>query len=276
MSNIQAIILGVVQGLTEFLPVSSSGHLQLVPWLFGWDLFEGDESLGTAFDVAVHLGTLIGVVAYFWRDILRYATAGLTMVARRESSRDGRTAWLLLATMIPASIVGVVGGDVLDALDDHIWLTGLTLIGFGLLLLVADRLGGTRTEDTFGWRDAAALGLAQACALQPGVSRSGVTVTAARALKFDRSDAARLVFLMSIPVIAGAGVYSFLDIGGMSGVPADFRTAFALGMISSAVTGWFAVWGLLQYVRKNDFTPFVIYRVALGLFVLTLVATGVR
>ena len=104
MSNIQAIILGVVQGLTEFLPVSSSGHLQLVPWLFGWDLFEGDESLETAFDVAVHLGTLVGVVAYFWRDIIRYAGAGLTMVVRREPTRDGRTAWLLLATMIPASI----------------------------------------------------------------------------------------------------------------------------------------------------------------------------
>lgn len=276
MSNIQAIVLGIVQGLTEFLPVSSSGHLQVVPWLFGWDLFDGDEDLGTAFDVAVHLGTLIGVVAYFWRDIVRYAGAGLTMVARREPTPDGRTAWLLLATMIPASVVGVLGGGVLDALDDHIWLTGLTLIGFGLLLLVADRLGGTRTEDTFGWRDAAALGLAQACALQPGVSRSGVTVTAARALRFDRSDAARLVFLMSIPVIAGAGAYSFLDIGGLSGIPADFRTAFVLGMTSSALTGWVAVWGLLQYVRRNDFTPFVVYRVALGLFVLTLAATGLR
>ncbi len=209
------------------------------------------------------------MVAYFWRDIIGYTNAGLTMVVKRESTREGRTAWLLLATMIPASIVGLLGGDILDALDDQIWLTALTLIGFGLLLLVADRLGGTRTEDTFGWRDAAALGLAQACALQPGVSRSGVTVTAARALKFDRSEAARLVFLMSIPVIAGAGAYSFLDIGGLSGVPADFRMAFLLGMISSAVTGWFAVWGLLQYVRKNDFTPFVIYRVGLGIFVLT-------
>jgi undecaprenyl-diphosphatase len=276
MSNIQAIVLGIVQGLTEFLPVSSSGHLQLVPWLFGWDLFDGDEDLETAFDVAVHLGTLVGVVAYFWREILRYSGAGLAMVVRREPSRDGRTAWLLIATMIPASIVGLLGGPVLDALDDQIWLTALTLIGFGLLLLLADRMGGTRTEHTFGWRDAAALGLAQACALQPGVSRSGVTVTAARALRFDRSDAARLVFLMSIPVIAAAGAYSFVDIGGVGGIPDDFRTPFVLGMLSSAVTGWLAVFGMLRFVRTHDFTPFVIYRVALGLFVLTLLATGVR
>ncbi len=276
MDTMHAIVLGIVQGLTEFLPVSSSGHLQLVPWLFGWDDFGDNQDLETAFDVAVHLGTLVGVLAYLWRDVVKLVGAGLTMAVRREPTQEGKTAWLLLATILPASIVGVLGGDLLDKLDDDIWLTALTLIGFGLLLLVADRLGGTRSADTFGWRDAAVLGLAQACALQPGVSRSGVTVTAARWLRFDRSDAARLVFLMSIPIIAGAGVYSFLDIGGLDGIPDDFRAPFLWGMASSAVTGFVAVWGLLKFVRTRNFTPFVIYRVLLGLAVLGILATGWR
>lgn len=276
MDTLHAIVLGIVQGLTEFLPVSSSGHLQIVPWLFDWNDFAGDEDLEKAFDVAVHLGTLVGAIAYLRRDIVRYASAGVRMLATREPTTDGRIGWLLVATAIPAAVVGVSAQPVIDALDDDLWLTGVTLIAFGILLLVADRLGGDRRAEALGWRDAAALGLAQACALQPGVSRSGVTVTAARALGFERSDATRLVFLMSIPIIFGAGLYSFVDIGGLSGIPSDFRAAFLWGMASSAVTGWIAVWGLLQFVRTRDFSPFVVYRVALGLSVLTILATGWR
>jgi len=276
LSTLHAIVLGIVQGLTEFLPVSSSGHLQIVPWLFEWDDFGEDEQLEKAFDVAVHLGTLVGAIAYFWRDIVKLIVDGLTSLFTWEWTDDGRTAWLLLATIIPASVVGVVGQDVINALDDDIWLTGVTLIVFGLLLLVADRLGGTRPFESFGWRDAAVLGLAQACALQPGVSRSGVTVTAARGLKFERSDATRLVFLMSVPIIAGAGLYSFIDIGGTAGIPDDFRSPFLWGMASSALTGYVAVWALLKFVRNNTFTVFVIYRVLLGLFVITLAVNGIR
>ena len=154
--------------------------------------------------------------------------------------------------------------------------TGITLIVFGLLLLYADRLGGNREFDSFGLRDAIILGLAQACALQPGVSRSGVTVTAARWRLFERSDATRLVFLMSIPIIAAAGLYAFVDIGGFSGVPADFRWAFFWGTVGSAITGWVAVWGLLAFVRRYDFTIFVIYRVLLGLSVLVVFSAGWR
>ncbi len=276
MDTLHAIVLGVVQGLTEFLPVSSSGHLQLVPWLFDWNDFDGNQDLETAFDVAVHLGTLVGAIAYLWRDVVRLTAAGATMAVTRKPTHDGRIAWMLVATMIPAGLVGVLLSGVRDALDDDIWLTACTLIIFGLLLLYADRLGGSRKFDTFSWRDATIVGLAQACALQPGVSRSGVTVTAARWVGFERSDAARLVFLMSIPVIAAAGLYSFIDIGGLSGIPADFRTPFLWGMFSSAVTGWIAVWGLLAFVRRRDFSPFVMYRVAVGISVFAILASGWR
>ncbi len=276
MDTVHAIVLGIVQGLTEFLPISSSGHLQLVPWLFGWDDFGDNEDLEKAFDVAVHLGTLVGAVAYLWRDVVRYTRAALRDLGTRELSTDGRVGWLLLATVVPAAVVGVVGEGVIEALDDDIWLTALTLIVFGILLLGADRLGGSRPIDGFGWRDAALIGLAQACALQPGVSRSGVTVTAARGLRFERTAATRLVFLMSIPIIAGAGLYSFIDIGGLGGIPADFRAAFLWGMVTSAVTGWLAVWGLLRYVRTRGFSVFVAYRVVAGTSVLLVLATGWR
>ena len=276
MSTLHAIVLGIVQGLTEFLPISSSGHLQIVPWLFGWDDFAGNEDLEKAFDVAVHIGTLVGAIAFLWRDVVKYTSAGFTMLTRREPTADGRIAWLLVATIVPASIVGVLGQGLIERLDDDLWLTATTLIVFGVLLLLADRLGGNRSFDTFGWRDAAALGLAQACALQPGVSRSGVTVTAARALKFERTDATRLVFLMSIPIIAGAGVFQFIDIGGFGGIPAEFRAAFVWGMLTSAVTGWIAVWGLLQFVRRHDFSIFVAYRVIVGISIFTILATSWR
>lgn len=276
MSTLHAIVLGVVQGLTEFLPVSSSGHLQIVPWLLGWDDFGADEDLEKAFDVAVHIGTLVGAMAYLWRDMVRYTRAGFRTLMTREATPDGKIAWLLLATIIPAGLVGVLAEDLIEALDDDIWLTGVTLLGFGLLLLYADRLGGERAFDSFRWRDAAIVGVAQACALQPGVSRSGVTVTAARWLGFDRSDAARLVFLMSIPIIAGAGVFQFLDIGGLDGIPADFRNAFIWGMVTSAITGWIAVWGLLAFVRRRDFSIFAAYRVVLALSVFGILASGWR
>ena len=276
MDTLHAIVLGIVQGLTEFLPVSSSGHLQLVPWLFDWNDFDGNEDLETAFDVAVHIGTLFGAIAYLWRDVVKYAAAGVTMAVRRESTPEGRIAWMLVATIIPAGLVGVLGSGVRDALDDDIWLTATTLIVFGLLLLYADRIGGNRSFESLTWRDATILGLAQACALQPGVSRSGVTVTAARWVGFDRSEAARLVFLMSIPVIAAAGLFSFVDIGGFSGIPSDFRAPFLWGMVSSAITGWIAVWGLLAFVRSRDFSPFVVYRVALGITVFGILASGWR
>lgn len=278
MSLIKALILGIVQGLTEFLPVSSSGHLQLVPWVFGWEIFSPEQqAIANAFDVALHIGTLAGAAAYFWSDIIRYIRAGFASVAalisRRELSDelkvDARVAWLLIVATIPAGITGVLLESVL-ASDDHIWLTALCLGVFGVVLVAADRFRGVRRADEFSLVDALALGVGQAVALQPGVSRSGITMTVARMRGFDRVGAARLSFLMSLPVIAGAGLFKYLDVGGLGGIPADIRGAFAVGMAAAAVTGWLAVWGLIKLVSRTSFAVFAVYRIvaAVGVFAL--------
>jgi undecaprenyl-diphosphatase len=274
---LHAIVLGIVQGLSEFLPISSSGHLALVPWLFGWDDFGDQESLAKAFDVALHIGTLAGAVAYFWGDLVRFARDGLKLVIpanRPDATPQGRMAWLLLVSAIPAAITGAALDSTIETLDDEFWLIGVMLIIGALLLLVADRMGGPRPAESFRLRDALLMGLGQAAALQPGVSRSGVTITVARALKFDRVSAARISFLMSLPIIAGAGAYKFVDVMGEGGIPADFRVPFAVGMLTSALTGYAAVWGTIRFVQTRTFSPFVLYRVAVGAAIIALAAAG--
>ena len=270
MSVLHAILLGIAQGLTEFLPVSSSGHLQIIPWLADWDDFEGRDDLKKAFDVALHLGTLVGLVACLWREVWTLVRDGIRAVVRRNApmSEQGRLGWLLVLATVPAAAVGVGLRSVIDEADDEVWLTGVMLIVFGIVLWWADRRQGSRDNGDAGVRDAVLLGLAQACSLQPGVSRSGVIMTAGRLLSFDREAAARLAMLMSVPVIAGAGVYLFIDIGGWGGIPADARAGFFWGMVASAVTGFAAVKGLLALVRTRGFGWFAGYRVVLGVAVL--------
>lgn len=279
MSIFRAVILGVVQGLTEFLPVSSSGHLQLVPWLFGWQDFGDDVELANAFDVALHIGTLVGVVFYFAADIWRYLRAGLSVFRPGGFSgpfdNDVRVAWLLILATIPAGITGVLLEQYL-ASDDHIWLTAICLIVFGVVLAVVDRRGSTRSTNDWRLADALAMGVGQALALQPGVSRSGITMTVARLRDFDRVSAARLSFLMSLPIIAGAGVFKYLDIGGLGGLPSEYRAAFAAGMAASAVTGWFAIWGLIKLVSRTSFDTFAVYRIIAGVGVLITLGLGIR
>jgi undecaprenyl-diphosphatase len=279
---LHAIVLGVVQGLTEFFPISSSGHLILVPWLFGWEDFSGPggDNLKKTFDVALHIGTLAGAVAYFRRDILRYAAAGLAVALRRSSStgsrtaHDGRMAWLLVAASVPAALTGAIFSDFIEReLDDRIWLIAVMLILFGLVLEWADRRPGRRELDSFRLRDALTLGTAQALALQPGVSRSGATISAARAIGFDRASAARLSFLMSVVITAGAVVFKAKD---ASSIPADFYAPFLWGIAASALTGWLAVWATLRLVSTKSFGPFVVYRLAVGVGVLVLLASGLR
>lgn len=278
MSVLHAILLGIAQGLTEFLPVSSSGHLQIIPWLAEWDDFEGRDDLKKAFDVALHLGTLVGLVACLRREVWALVRDGIAAVVSRRGpmTDEGRLAWLLVLATVPAAAVGVGLRSVIDEADDEVWLTAVMLAVFGVLLWWADRCQGRRETSAVGVRDALVLGLAQACSLQPGVSRSGVIITAGRLLRFDREAAARLAMLMSVPVIAGAGVYSFIDIGGWGGIPADARAAFAWGTVASAVTGFAAVKGLLALVRTRSFGPFAVYRVLVALLVLSLIAASVR
>lgn len=277
MPILHAIVLGAVQGLSEFLPISSSGHLVLVPWLFGWDDFGADESLAKAFDVALHVGTLAGALAYFRRDVALYTREGLAaLLPGRPTTHDGRLAWLLLLSSLPAAAVGSVFDDAIERLDDEIWLIAVLLIVFGIVLLLADRLKGDRVVDDLRPRDALLMGVGQALALQPGVSRSGATMTVGRWLGFDRDAAARVSFLMSLPIIAGAAAYKLGSVVAGEGIPSSLWPPIMAGVLTSAVTGWVAVWGTLRLVRTRTFTPFVLYRVVVGLGVLAVLATSLR
>jgi undecaprenyl-diphosphatase len=271
-----AVVLGLVQGLSEFLPISSSGHLLLVPWLFDWHDFDS-ESTEKAFDVALHLGTLIAVIAYFRHDLARYVGEGVKVFTRRGRplSTDGRIAWLLLLSTVPAALVGALFESWIDEQLGTPLMIALSLIGFGLLLAWADRTAGIRRIDGYHIRDAFTVGAAQALALNPGTSRSGITITAARFLGFNRDAAARISFLMMIPVTGGAVAYKFLGLA-RDGVPDGLLVPMIVGIVTSGIAGWVAVWGTLTLVRTHSFTPFVIYRVGLGIAVLVILATGWR
>ena len=259
-----------MQGLSEFLPVSSSGHLVLVRWLFGWDELSGD--VATAFDVAVHVGTLAGAAAYLRTDVTRCVRGALAPIAGRGPlTADGRLGWMLAVSAVPAGIAGVAAGDALRGSERIVPVAG-ALIVFGLLLAASDRLAERRDQSDFGLLHALAMGAGQALALQPGVSRSGVTMTVARTLGYSREAAVRLAFLMSLPVIAGAGVYGLID----SSVPSSLWPAMAWGAASSLVTGWVAVWATVRIVARASLWPFVVYRVLAGCAVLALAATPWR
>ncbi len=265
MSLLHALLLGIVQGITEFLPVSSSGHLALVPWLFGWDDFAGDPALENAFDVSLHLGTLVGAAAYLRDDIRRYGMALLASVAgRSHDATDARIGGILLVTVLPTGLIGLLVLSSTTDLGDRTWLVAVCLIGFGLLLGAADRRPGDRGPGSLRVRDALFLGAAQGLAFQPGVSRAGAALTAARVLGLERVAAARLVFLMSLPVIAGAGLVSAFDVR----VPSDWWSAFVVGTLAAAVSGWFAVHGMLRLLARRGVGGIVAYRVLAGLAVL--------
>jgi undecaprenyl-diphosphatase len=271
-----AIILGLVQGLSEFLPISSSGHLLLVPWLFGWNDFD-NASTEKAFDVALHLGTLVAAVVYFSRDLVVYVREGTRAVVHRREpvTREGRLAWLLLLSTVPAAVVGAVFSDQIDDQLGTPTIIAVSLILGGLLLEWADRSTGRRAIENFSARDAWVVGAAQALALNPGTSRSGITMTAGRFSQFDRDAAVRISFLMMIPVTAGAVLFKGLGLAS-DGIPDGLAVPMLVGIVTSAISGWLAVWGLLRLVRTHSFTPFVIYRVVVGLAVLLIVATGWR
>ena len=274
---VHAIVLGVVQGVTEFFPVSSSGHLILVPWLFRWNDLTGDSDLNKTFDVALHLGTFVGAAAYFAPDLARFAKAGVASIRRRAvETADERLAWLLLLSSLPGAAAGALLESVIEEHLGEPWLIAVMLIVFGVVLAAADRAAGKRAEADFRFRDAATMGVAQALALSPGVSRSGVTISAARWLGFERDSAARLSFLMSLPIIGGAAAFKGLKVLAGSGLPAGTGPAFLTGMVTSAVTGGLAVWGTLKLVRRGSFKPFAGYRVLAGAAVLGLIASGAR
>lgn len=276
MPIIHAIVLGLVQGLSEFLPISSSGHLLLVPWLFAWDDFD-NAAIEKAFDVALHIGTFVAVVAYFRRDVIAYVREGTRLVVRRErpATPEGRLAWLLVLSSIPAAIVGALFEKTIDNRLGKPWIIAISLIVFGVLLGISDRRSGQRTLLDYDRGDSLKVGAAQVLSLNPGTSRSGITITAARFLGFTRDTAARASFLMAIPVTAGAIAYKMVKLA-KDGLPSGLGVPMIVGVVTSGVAGWLAVWGTLRLIRTRSFMPFVIYRCALGIAVLIILATSWR
>jgi undecaprenyl-diphosphatase len=256
MGLIEAIVLAVVQGLSEFLPISSSGHLVLVPHFFGW------PDQGLAFDVAVHVGTLIALLVYFRRELLAMTAAWFRSLAGHHD-RDSRLAWQILVGTLPVGVAGLLFADDIEQhLRQPLFVAG-TLTVFGVLMYVADRLGRGR-GDEYGltWAQAMAIGVAQALALMPGTSRSGVTMTAGRALGLSRAGAARFSFLLAVPGIAAAGLYEGAKLAG-SDTPVDW-TPILSGMLFAALSGLACIHFLIRFIERIGLLPFTAYRLLLA------------
>jgi undecaprenyl-diphosphatase len=277
LSDWQALVLGLVQGFTELLPISSSGHLILVPWLADWRYLEAHPDFNKTFDVALHLGTLVAVVVYFRADIVRLVVAWLRSIRRRRiGSTDERVAWFVAAATVPAAIAGAVGEGFIEERLGEPWQIAAFLALFGVILWVADRVPERRRLSGLTLGSAFAVGLAQAVALAPGVSRSGITITAGRALGLDRDSAARFSFLLLVPIVFGAVVLRGIKDVALGTLPPGSTGPFVVGTLAAAASGLVAIAALLGYVRRHDYSIFALYRLAVAALVLVLIAAGVR
>lgn len=264
MHIFEALVLGIVQGLTEFLPVSSTAHLILFPWALGWD---SPMLNSLTFDVALHLGTLVAVLYYFRSDWVRLTAAFVTSIKhRRISGADERAAWLILAACLPAGVFGILFEDYVETTLRSPLVIVVTLVGVSLLMVAAERAAKHRHSSMpmgeMTLTHALVIGFAQASALVPGVSRSGATITAGLWSGYSRADAARFSFLLSTPVIAGACA---LKLGHLvNGMPEGEASAFAVGAIASALSGYAAIAFLIRYLAKRPLYVFAAYRVVLA------------
>ena len=278
LTNWQAFVLGVVQGATELLPISSSGHLILVPWLADWEFLRENEDFNQTFDVALHLGTLVAVIGYFWRDVVTLTRAWVTSVRRRELvTAEQRVAWLVALATVPAALIGFFGEGAIEAHLGEPWQIAILLAVFGVLLWWIDRRSPQDKElaDVTLPR-ALAVGLAQSLALAPGVSRSGITITAGRLLGLSRDSAARLSFLLLIPIVFGAALFEGLNEVVLGDLPPGSGGPFVVGMLAAAGSGLLAIWGLLGYVRRHDYSIFAIYRLVVAALILLVILGGAR
>ncbi|MCI0688991.1 MAG: undecaprenyl-diphosphate phosphatase [Sporichthyaceae bacterium] len=270
MDLFQAAVLGIVQGLTEFLPISSSGHLRVVPALFGWD------DPGAAFTAVIQLGTMAAVLLYFWRDIVRITVTWARSLFRPElrGELDARLGWYIGLGTIPIAILGLVLQDQIETTARDLRLIAFTLIALGLVLLWAERVGRRNRElRRLSLRDGVLIGVAQAAALIPGVSRSGATITAGMFLGFTREAAARFSFLLSVPAVVLSGLFEMRDIGSHGGVPGIGPTVVAT--VLAFVSGFASIAWLLRFLTTHTMKVFVAYRVLLGLLLVGLLAAGV-
>ena len=263
MLTIHALILGIVQGLTEFLPISSSAHLNVFPWLFGW------EEISESFDVALHLGTLLAICIFFFKDWINLIKGGFKKVFKKEDSLDGKIFWYLVIATIPAGILSLV----LDKISEMIVgeninlemaLIAIALIVMGIILYVVDKKASSETNyENITLKQSILVGISQALAAAfPGVSRSGITMTVARALKIDRESSAKFSFLLATPIVAAAVLVDITKF--------DISLSFILGILASFIVGLFVIKFLMEYLKKGSFKVFAIYRVIIGIFIIAL------
>lgn len=262
----QAAILGVIQGLTEFLPVSSSAHLAVMPFLTGW------QDQGIQFDIALHFGTLLAVLAYFFRDWVQVIAQGFGMKMQGDDqiARNPKLLWLLVLATIPAGVIGLLFEEQAEALGNNLYSIGTMMIGIGLFMGWAERVSRQRKDlGHVSVADALIVGASQALAVIPGTSRSGITMSTALLRDIDRHAAARFSFLLSTPIIGGAAAKNFLDLY-KQGVPDDMVAAFVVGILVSAVTGALAIRFFLDFLRRRGLRFFIAYRVIFGIIVIAL------
>lgn len=275
MSLFQAIIIGIVQGLTEFLPVSSTAHMRIVPALMGW------SDPGSAFSAVIQIGTLVAVLAYFWRDLMRIGIAVLSDLQQGKfaNSPDGRVGWMIILGTIPIVVLGLLFEDKIDTTLRSLYVICASLIAVAILLAVAEwliragRLEG-RSMSQINWRDATVVGVAQAAALVPGTSRSGVTLLGGLVSGLNREAAARYSFLLSVPAVFAAGVYKLVkERDALLGSQSQAINLIA-GLIAAAIVGYLSIDWLLRFFRKRSTFVFIVYRIAVAVLLLILLRTG--
>lgn len=277
LPNWQALVLGLVQGATELLPISSSGHLVLAPWLGEWTFLEENDSFNHTFDVAVHLGTMLAVGGYFLPDLLAMLRGWLrTLRTRRIETEDERLAWIVVVATVPAAIVGLALEDVITTRLGEPWQIAILLAVFALVLWWADRRPTTRDAASLSLREALFIGVAQALALMPGVSRSGITISAGRFLGLDRDAAARLSFLLLVPTVLGAVVLKGVKDVLLGDLPPGWQGPFLVGVLAAWGSGLLAIQWLLGYVRRHTYGIFVVYRLVVAAAIVLLIVSGAR
>ncbi len=277
LTNWQAFALGAVQGFTELLPISSSGHLILVPWLFEWTYLEENEGFNRTFDVALHLGTLVAVVAYFWTELRDLVRAWWRSVrARAVRDTDERVAWVVIVATIPAVIVGAALSGPIERHLGEPWQIAIFLAAGAVVLYAVDRQPTDRSLRDLTFGKAIFLGAAQTLSLAPGVSRSGIVISAARYLRLDRDSAARVSFYLLVPVTFGAVLYEGVNDVLLTGLPPGSAGPFIVGTLTASVTALAAIWILLDYVRRHTYTVFVVYRLVAASIILLLIAVEAR
>ena len=267
MTILQSVVLGIIQGLTEFLPISSSGHLVFVPKIFGW------VDQGLSFDVIVHLGSLVAVLIYFRKILFKIIIGFFSFKTNDpELQNSKKLGWLIILTIIPAGIIGLLFGDWIENNLRSSLVIGVGLIFWGLVLYFAEmyqkkKISGQQTIEQVGWKKALFIGCAQAIALIPGTSRSGITMTAGLFSKLDKKSAAEFSFLMSVPIIVLAGGLNLLELIQKGLGDLNLTVLFA-GFVAAAMSGFIAITGLMKIIQKWSFKPFVIYRIVVGILIL--------